>query len=389
MKHWIYRRLSLLEWIICCAIAATAILATCKADWTGSGFMARKDGYVVTNHHVIANAKEIWVAIPGKSGEFPATIVADDSLHDLALLKIPGTSDYDILPVVSSDSAQVIDEVYVFGYPLGEILGEKVSVSRGQINAIRGRYLQIDAAVNPGNSGGPVVNSGGEVIGVVHAKINAAYILEATGQLPERINEAISSSQVLASFATQLVAQQGNGPQLSREDLVARGSKATVLIKVVSNATLTDVPPTPVPTPVPIQLSAGDPAPAPVYQQVANLVLSYMAATQNGKPGSLAPYVTNELLYWYGKNNISYRQAEQEIADYYKTWPTQSTQYDPQALRIVCGDLPDTYDVSLPFSWTASNGKKRLHGRSTFVARVVLTSNGAGYRIRAADNQRH
>src|SRR5262249_47315626 len=101
------------------------------------------------------------------------------------------------------------------------------------------------------------------------------------------------------------------------------------------------------------------------------------------------PYVTNELLYWYGKNNISYRQAEQEIADYYKSWPTQSTRYDPQALRIVCGDVPDTYDVSLPFSWTASNGKKRLHGRSTFVARVVLTSNGAGYRIRAADNQRH
>ena len=387
MKNWIYHRLNLLEWIISCAIAATACLDTCKADWTGSGFMVRKDGYVVTNHHVVVGAKEIWVTVPGKSGEFPATIAADDSLHDLALLKIPGTSDYDILPVVSSDSAQVIDEVYVFGYPLGEILGEKVSISRGQINAIRGRYLQIDAAVNPGNSGGPVVNSSGQVIGVVHAKINAAYVLEVTGQLPERINEAILSSQVLASFATELVAQQGNGPQLSHQDLVARGSKATVLIKVVGNASQTDVPPTPVPTPVPVQWGAGYPAPSPVYRQIADLILSYMAATQNGYWGSLAPYCTNELLYWYGKENISYHQAERDIAEYYKTWPSQSTQYDPEALRIVSADVPDTYNVSLPFSWTASNRKKTLHGRSTFVARVILTSDG--YRIWAADNQRH
>ena len=327
MKYWIHRRLNLLAWIISCAIAASASLATCKADWTGSGFMVRKDGHVVTNHHVVAGAKEIWVVIPGKSGEFPANIAADDSLHDLALLKIPATSDYDILPVVSSDSVQVIDEVYVFGYPLGEILGERVSVSRGQINAIRDGYLQIDAAVNPGNSGGPVLNSSGEVIGVVHARINAAYILDATGQLPERINEAVSSSQVLASFAAELAAQQGNGPQLSRQELVDRGSKATVLIKVVSNASLTDVPPIPVPTPVPMQLSAGDPAPAPVYREVADLVLSYMAATQNGKPGSLAPYCTTALLDWYGKKNISYHQAEQDIADYYKAWPTQSTRY--------------------------------------------------------------
>jgi Trypsin-like peptidase domain len=389
MKHWIYRRLNLLGWIISCTIVAAASLATCKADWTGSGFMARKDGYVVTNHHVIADAKEIWVDIPGKSGEFPATVAGDDSLHDLALLKIPGTSGYDVLPVVSSDLAQATDEVYVFGYPLGEILGEQVSVSHGQINAIRSGHLQIDAAVNPGNSGGPVLNTSGEVIGVVHARLNAAYVLEATGQLPERINEAVSSSQLLASFATELVAQQGNGPQLSRQELVARGGKATVLIKVVSNARPTDVPPTPLPTPMLIQLQAGDPAPAPVYREVADLVLSYMAATQKGKPVSLAPYCTSELLYWYGKRNISYHRAEQEIADYYKTWPIQSTQYDPEALRVVCADVPDTYDVSLPFAWTASNAKKRLHGRSTFVARVVLTSNGVGYRIREADNQRN
>jgi S1-C subfamily serine protease len=72
----------------------------------------------------------------------------DDSLHDLALIKIEGLN-YETPDVASSSSVQVMDDVFVIGYPLENILGGGVSASRGQINAIRGGVLQIDAAVNP------------------------------------------------------------------------------------------------------------------------------------------------------------------------------------------------------------------------------------------------
>jgi S1-C subfamily serine protease len=69
-----------------------ALTASCFADGSGSGFVVRKEGYVVTNHHVIEGAKEIWVKVPGKTIDFRASVVIDNSVHDLALLKIQDTS---------------------------------------------------------------------------------------------------------------------------------------------------------------------------------------------------------------------------------------------------------------------------------------------------------
>jgi len=204
----------------------------CFADGTGSGFIIRKDGYIVTNHHVVDGAREIWVAVPRKTAELRATVKLDDSLHDLALIKIEGL-DYETLDVASSSSVQVMDDVFVFGYPLESILGGGVSASHGQINAIRGGILQIDAAVNPGNSGGPVLNDRGEVVGIIRSRINALYVLDRSGQLPERINEAIVSDQVLASFDA-FVSAGAAGQKRDRQEIVARASRATVLIKILS-----------------------------------------------------------------------------------------------------------------------------------------------------------
>jgi S1-C subfamily serine protease len=160
------------------AILFSIIAPSLRADGIGSGFIVRENGYIVTNHHVIENAKEIWVVVPGRPTEMRATVMMDDSLHDLALLKIRDNNDYDVLHVVSSDVASVMDDVFVFGYPLEPILGDGVSASHGQINALRPGFLQIDATVNPGNSGGPVLNDRGEVIGVVVSRVSAMYVLK-------------------------------------------------------------------------------------------------------------------------------------------------------------------------------------------------------------------
>jgi Trypsin-like peptidase domain len=220
---------------LCSLAILSALTVSGFADGVGSGFIVRKEGYIVTNHHVIENAKEIWVKIPGKSIDFRASVATDDSVHDLALLKIEDASNtvFDTLQISGAES-HVMDDIFVFGYPFGNMLGDEVSATHGQINAIRGGFLQIDASVNPGNSGGPVLNDRGEVVGVVRARLDASYALEVSGQLPERVNQAIAAAQLRESL--NLAPSEATPAQpLSHQEIAERAGKATVFIKVISS----------------------------------------------------------------------------------------------------------------------------------------------------------
>ena len=140
-----------------------------RAKALGSGFIISADGYVVTNHHVIHNAEEISVKLHN-GDHYPATVVGRDLKTDLALLKIDTREPLPYVEFGDSDGARVGDWVIAVGNPFG--LGG--SVSAGIISA-RGRdlrsgpfddFLQIDAPINRGNSGGPLFDRQGKVIGV-------------------------------------------------------------------------------------------------------------------------------------------------------------------------------------------------------------------------------
>lgn len=135
----------------------------------GSGFIVDSDGYVATNNHVVDGASDVVVTLISGE-ELPARVVGIDAQTDLALLKIDSRDDLPSLELGDSDHARVGDWVLAIGNPFG--LGG--SATAGIISA-RGRdirsgpyddYLQIDAPINSGNSGGPVFNAAGEVIGV-------------------------------------------------------------------------------------------------------------------------------------------------------------------------------------------------------------------------------
>lgn len=146
----------------------------------GSGVIISKDGYIVTNNHVINGAKDITVTL--KSGkEYAATLVGTDDKTDIAVLKIDAT---DLTPATFGDSSAVAvgEQIVVVGNPLGSLGG---SVTTGIISAtdreievenITMTLLQIDAAVNPGNSGGALFNLNGELIGVVNAKYSSEEV---------------------------------------------------------------------------------------------------------------------------------------------------------------------------------------------------------------------
>lgn len=135
----------------------------------GSGFILSKDGYVLTNAHVVADAKKVLVII-GKE-EFLADVVRVNRLRDVALLKMHGVNNLAQLSLAVGKIG-IGEEVYLIGTPLNEKYSN--TVTRGIISASRilddkQSYYQTDAAINPGNSGGPAVNKYGEVIGIAVA----------------------------------------------------------------------------------------------------------------------------------------------------------------------------------------------------------------------------
>jgi S1-C subfamily serine protease len=134
----------------------------------GSGFVISPEGYVMTNHHVISENRDVLVIMEGKKRR--AAVVRYDPARDVALLKLEGP--FDAAPLtIASGAVNLGQEIYVVGTPLDEKLD--FSISRGIISAKRTlnrkNYYQTDAAVNPGNSGGPVFNRYGNVIGITVA----------------------------------------------------------------------------------------------------------------------------------------------------------------------------------------------------------------------------
>ena len=134
----------------------------------GSGVIVASEGYVVTNHHVIAGQQQIQVTLHGGK-TYPASLIGEDSLLDIAVLKIDSNETFVPLKMGDSMQAQVGQLVFAVGNPFG--LGETVtqgiiSAKERSLSDTQRDLFQTDAAINPGNSGGPLVNLRGEIIGI-------------------------------------------------------------------------------------------------------------------------------------------------------------------------------------------------------------------------------
>jgi len=140
-----------------------------KQNSLGTGFIINKDGYIITNNHVVEKADEIKVTFTDKR-EFEAEIIGRDAKTDLALIRIKSDQDLTPLPFGDSDKLEVGDWVVAIGNPYGlgnTVTAGIVSAKYRKIGA--GHYenfIQTDASINPGNSGGPLLNIKGEVVGI-------------------------------------------------------------------------------------------------------------------------------------------------------------------------------------------------------------------------------
>jgi serine protease Do len=170
------------------------------AAYSGTGFFVTTDGRIITNAHVIRDCSEIRVGT-GQGNFVDARLVAKDTTNDLALLKVDFNS-----PHIASlrFAVRLGENIEVFGYPLSQVLATTGNFMTGNVTALAGigddtRYIQISAPVQPGNSGGPLLDENGNLVGIVTSKLNVIKALKNAGDIPQNVNFAIKAS-VIASF---------------------------------------------------------------------------------------------------------------------------------------------------------------------------------------------
>ena len=170
---------------------------------TGTGFVINAAGATVTNFHVVQQCGSVSFQLGGGEDTLPASVIASDPMNDLALLKV---SNKPSSTAVFQDDERLNagDDVIVFGFPLLGQLSSAGNLTKGSVTALSGlrddtRFFQMSAPIQLGNSGGPVLNSSGRVIGVVTSKLNAAQELKSSGDIAQNVNFALKAS-VLRMF---------------------------------------------------------------------------------------------------------------------------------------------------------------------------------------------
>ena len=176
---------------------------------SGTGFFVTSDGYLVTNYHVVEDAGNF--SIKTKSGTLPATLIKTDKTNDLAVLKVAGT--FNALPLAGRSEARLGQPVFTIGFPNPDVQGTEPKLTRGEISSLAGmkddpRHFQISVPVQPGNSGGPLVDLNGNVVGIVSMRLGDLRALRVTGALPQNVNYAIKSS--VLSTLLQAVPETGS-----------------------------------------------------------------------------------------------------------------------------------------------------------------------------------
>ncbi len=162
---------------------------------SGTGFYISEDGYLVTNYHVVEGCKEI------KDRKENLEMIITDPITDIAVLKSE-TPAINYIPLSTTDASRA-EEIYVVGYPYGKGISSESKTTKGIVSSLQGAennyaQFQIDAAIQPGNSGGPIVNEQGNLVGIVVSAVNYEYIIKEFNSIqpPQNFNFGIKVSML-------------------------------------------------------------------------------------------------------------------------------------------------------------------------------------------------
>ncbi len=217
-------------------LRATQTAAERRGLSTGTAFFVSWDGHLVTNYRVIRGASKVDVKLD--DGDLiEAEVVAEWRREDLALLKVDAIRKP--LPLRRESNLLKGQDLFTLGYPLISLQGQEQKATFGQVNALSGlrgdeRFAQIDVPIQPGNSGGPLLNEQGEVVGIVTSMLHPLATLAVAGVIPQNVNYAIKSDLAHEMMRYRLgESWRGAEPRESREpvsELIPKLESSVVLV---------------------------------------------------------------------------------------------------------------------------------------------------------------
>lgn len=197
---------------------------------SATGFAISENGLIVTAYHVIKNAKAIKVYL-SKDSSISAMILHGDPVNDLALLKIESPTP-NFLQLAQMRSVKTGDRVFTIGFPVSSALGREAKYTEGVVSSLSGlkgasSFLQITVPVQPGNSGGALVNERGEVVGIITSSAAILPFIEETGTLPQNVNWAVKADYLRPLIELPKAGQK----EFDREQLIEYVKKSTFFIE--------------------------------------------------------------------------------------------------------------------------------------------------------------
>jgi S1-C subfamily serine protease len=179
---------------------------------SGTGFFV-SDEYIMTCSHVVSDSNTITILKNGT--KYNAQIIMDNPSLDFSLLKINGYKSQKYFTTSKFLSENIGNKLYTLGFPLSSILGSDIRVTDGIISSKTGInsdpiYFQMSAPIQPGNSGGPIINERFEVIGIASSKISDQYVMKSVGVVPQNVNFGVKSDYILPILEEYINSQRSN-----------------------------------------------------------------------------------------------------------------------------------------------------------------------------------
>ena len=202
----------------------------------GTGFFISSQGLALTNNHVTSSCRSITAILDGR--KYPAQMVRSDERNDLALIRVQTTTPVPFASFRSAPAIRAGEGIVVAGFPLPSVLQNGLNITLGNVSALAGlggntAFLQLTAPVQPGNSGGPLLDMGGNIVGVVVSKLDAARIAQVTGDIPQNINFAVQGimARLFLEAGGQRVEERSSSKELRVGDVGDRARSFTFQIQ--------------------------------------------------------------------------------------------------------------------------------------------------------------